>query len=326
LVCWNLSMHDSRSKVPVVSVFMPTYNQGKYISQAIESVLMQRTDFPYKLFIGEDCSTDKTRDICVSYEKKYPEKIELLLNDRNLGPMLNSQGLYAGCFNSGAKYVALLEGDDYWIDARKLQKQVDFLEKNREYALCAHRIEIINQTKPASRLIEPRRLVRNTYTIHDLLRGNFLRTPSIVLRNGRYLVDLPAGRDKIRLGDWMLFILAAQFGKVYIMPDIMAVYRIHEKGIHSTKPTKYKVEVGIELFELLNKYLPALYEQRIKEQLRRYYISMLGHAIKAGKWREIEYYLSKSKSLDKSTVTRCWFFIRAFFVLFFKAVQFYKRR
>src|SRR5664279_2965814 len=99
---------------PVVAVFMVTYNHEKYIAQSIESVLMQKTTFPFKLFIGEDCSTDNTRSICLEYFKQEPEKIELYLNEKNIGAIKNSHQIYKACYYSNAKYVAMLEGDDCW--------------------------------------------------------------------------------------------------------------------------------------------------------------------------------------------------------------------
>ena len=87
---------------------------------------MQKTSFPFKLFIGEDCSTDKTLEICKKYEAKHPNTIELLINSRNLGGPENASRVYLACFSSGAKYTAMLEGDDYWINPNKLQKQVNF--------------------------------------------------------------------------------------------------------------------------------------------------------------------------------------------------------
>ena len=117
---------------PLVSIYMITYNHEPYIAQAIESVLMQQTDFKYMLVIGEDCSTDNTGNICEEYSKQYPEKILLLPTDKNLGSRENALKTFTAC---KGKYIAMCEGDDYWTDPFKLQKQFDFMEANPDYGL-----------------------------------------------------------------------------------------------------------------------------------------------------------------------------------------------
>mgnify|MGYP002079321440 CR=1 FL=1 len=124
-------MNEIRHKT-TVSVCMLTYNHEKYISQAIESVISQETDFSIEIVIGEDLSTDNTRKICEDYQRKYPEKIKLLSRESNLGVIRNSIETLKSC---EGKYTAICEGDDYWTDKLKLQKQVDFLEKNLDYGL-----------------------------------------------------------------------------------------------------------------------------------------------------------------------------------------------
>ena len=116
-------------KPPLVAVYMITYNHENYIAQAIDSVLTQKTTFPIKIFIGEDCSTDRTAAICLKYKEKNPGKIEVTFNKQNIGPKNNAKQIFQACFVSGAKYIAMLEGDDYWTDPNKLQLQADFLEK-----------------------------------------------------------------------------------------------------------------------------------------------------------------------------------------------------
>ena len=115
-------MADTSKKV---SVFMITYNHEKYIAEALDSILMQKTDFDFDIVIGEDCSTDATRRIVLEYSRKYPDKIKLLLHNVNVGFISNMMYVLEACTG---KYVAMCEGDDYWTDPFKLQKQVDFLE------------------------------------------------------------------------------------------------------------------------------------------------------------------------------------------------------
>ena len=121
---------DQSDITPDVSIAMLAYNHEKYIVDAIESVLMQRTSYTYKIIIAEDFSTDNTRKIVLDYQKKYPKKIKLILQDKNVGANQNNVDLLT---NLEGIYIAALEGDDYWTDPLKLQKQIDFLENNPEY-------------------------------------------------------------------------------------------------------------------------------------------------------------------------------------------------
>ena len=131
---------NSKTDDIMVAVYMITYNHEKYILQSVESIIEQRTNFRYKLFIGDDNSLDGTSVILASLKDKYPYKIDYTLNTTNLGASKNAINIFYRCFNSGAKYIGMCEGDDYWADRYKLQKQIDFLEANDDYAICFHRV------------------------------------------------------------------------------------------------------------------------------------------------------------------------------------------
>ena len=126
----------------MLSVLMVTYNHDKYISKAIETVLDQKTKFNFELVIGEDCSTDNTRNIIEEYRKKQPNKIRLFSGDKNVGSTQNEITIVKA---SKGKYLAFCEGDDYWTDPFKLQKQVDFLEANPDYGLVHSDVNHFNQ-------------------------------------------------------------------------------------------------------------------------------------------------------------------------------------
>jgi glycosyltransferase involved in cell wall biosynthesis len=130
---------------PMVSVVVITYQHIRHIKQCLDSILMQDTDFAYEIILGDDESTDGTRELCVEYAKKHPDQIRLMLHSRENNMVIN--GNPTGRFNfvynlkhSNGKYIALCEGDDYWTDPNKLQKQVDFLEANPDYSLCYHKM------------------------------------------------------------------------------------------------------------------------------------------------------------------------------------------
>ena len=125
---------------PLLSVCLITYNHVKYIEQAIEGVMLQQVNFPWELIIADDCSTDGTREIVLRYQKKYPEIIKLILQEKNTGPTQNFMDLIT---YPSSKYIAYFEGDDYWTDPLKLQKQVDFLEANEDYSICFHEAMVL---------------------------------------------------------------------------------------------------------------------------------------------------------------------------------------
>jgi glycosyltransferase involved in cell wall biosynthesis len=116
---------------------MITYNQDQFVGQAIESVLSQQVDFEYELVIGEDCSTDRTREIVASFGAKFPDRIRLLLPKSNLGMQENFKATLAAC---SGQYVAILEGDDYWTSPLKLKRQVEFLDAHSDCAMCFHSV------------------------------------------------------------------------------------------------------------------------------------------------------------------------------------------
>ena len=122
---------------PLVTVLVTTYNQEKYIAQALDSVLAQKTDFPFEIYVSEDCGTDGTRDILKEYARRYPQIIRLNLREKNVGI---SRNWYEGLCAARGDYVCTLEGDDWWLDDHKLQKQVDFLRSHPDYAAVSHTI------------------------------------------------------------------------------------------------------------------------------------------------------------------------------------------
>ena len=118
-----------------VSVTIITYNHEKFIRKTLDSVLMQKVNFQYEIVIGEDCSTDNTKKILLEYQNKHPGKIRLLLAENNQGLVRNFMQTYRAC---KGEYIATLDGDDYWISSRKLQKQVDFLDRHGDFSMCFH--------------------------------------------------------------------------------------------------------------------------------------------------------------------------------------------
>ena len=123
-----------------LTIVTTTYNQEKYIGEAIDSMLMQKTKFPFQIVVSDDCSQDRTREILEKYKKKYPEKIKVIKNEKNLGAMENFIHTLAQIKDT--EYVALCDGDDFWTDENKLQKQIDFLDNNKDFTICFHKARL----------------------------------------------------------------------------------------------------------------------------------------------------------------------------------------
>lgn len=218
---------------PLLTICTTSYNQEKFIAQTLEGFVKQRTDFEFEAIVADDCSTDGTAKIVAGYAEKYPGIIKPVLRDKNIGMTANFSNVLS---KATGKYVAICEGDDYWVDPLKLQKQVDFLEANPEYAICFHPVKVLmTDAKLVDDFITPG--ASETTDIYELAKGNYIHTPSVVFRNNPDVV-----RDfvslKSPLGDYALHMLNAQHGKIKKLPDVMAVYR-HGVGLWSAGSPAY---------------------------------------------------------------------------------------
>ncbi len=231
-------MKEGLNEMPKISVFMITYNHENFITQAIESVMMQETLFPFELVIGEDCSTDSTRKICLEYKNKFPDKIKLLLPEKNLGVRENCKQTMSQC---DGDYVAWLEGDDYWLDKKKLQLQVDFLEANNECSMCFHR-EVIVDEKKIELSEQWNREIKKTSSVSDICKGNFICANTVLFRNyDKFIQDFSV--DSVVL-DWPLWVTLADKGKIGFIDKKMSVYRVHQGGIFSMKSKAHQYILG----------------------------------------------------------------------------------
>ena len=249
-----------------VSVLMITYNQEKFIAQAIDSILMQKVDFDYEIVIGEDCSTDNTRQIVIDYKKKYPDKIRLLLPKNNLGMHINLINTYKAC---KGEYIAVLEGDDYWISPDKLKKQVDFLDDNYDCAICFNNSLIFwedNHREPAIFLHNQSKIS----TLENLLTQNFISTPSVMYRGG-LINNFPNWYYEQGMGDWTFHILNAQHGKIGYIDEVMSAYRVHKTGVWSSKSREYQLKETIKMLNNINKHFGYKYQNIISNAINYYF-------------------------------------------------------
>jgi glycosyltransferase involved in cell wall biosynthesis len=250
-----------------VSVFFITYNHEKYVATALESIVTQKVNFDFELIIGEDCSTDKTRAICEDYAARYPHIIRLLPSDRNYGPMNNALRVFHEC---KGEYVAVCEGDDYWTDTNKLQRQVDFLDANPDYAMCFTGVEVRDEmgwNYPQDFYFPAH--TKDTYTIEDLILSDKVITPTATLLFRNVLPDpFPEFFRHTFSGDLFLQMLAADKGKVKYLDTKMAVYRNHSGGLSKSPAQAERTNNSIkQLYLDANKYFNYKYDAVIRRRI-----------------------------------------------------------
>jgi glycosyltransferase involved in cell wall biosynthesis len=214
-------------ETPLIAVFMVTYNHELFISQSIESVLAQKTNFAFKLFIGEDGSTDRTGELCQQYADRFPQHISLFIRSKNLGVFENANQLFQACLDSGAKYIALLEGDDCWLGTEKLQRQVSFLEENPDCAATYHNTDFLFSNGERKSMFKS---LREKMTLKDVIAKYApFHTTSFVFRSSHFC--RPSWFKDIHSVDLAMYIWHAQFGYFKGFQETWSLYRIHGAGL-----------------------------------------------------------------------------------------------
>ena len=211
----------------LVSICCITYNHEKFIEECLDGFLIQETNFPFEILIHDDASTDKTQNIIRKYVEQYPDIIKPVYQKENQF----SQGIKPLQTyllpNAKSKYIALCEGDDYWTDPLKLQKQVNFMENNDDYTVCFHFVKVIYENKEMGDSLYPTLSDFTSFSVENLLKTNFIQTNSVLYRN-QFNYTIP---KDILPGDWYLHLYHAQFGKIGFIDEIMSVYRRHSGGL-----------------------------------------------------------------------------------------------
>lgn len=268
------------NEIPLVSISCVTFNHAPYLRECLEGFMMQQCNFKFEILIHDDASTDGTGDIIREYQKKYPEIIKPIIQIENQ----YSKGIRSmmARFNfprAKGKYIALCEGDDYWTDPLKLQKQVEFLEKNEDYVLTGHNASIIDDQ---GNLILERKNTSFTkdvdFSKEDLKKGKFHLTLTLVFRN----IELPYNEKlkKVGNGDKVLVSMLGHYGKGRYMEDITpAVYRVHSGGMWS----------------ILNEYARQKMSKKTITALKNFYIQKKDKGI-------AKYYEHKLATISRNTM------------------------
>ncbi len=254
----------------LVSVCMITYNHEKFIAEAIEGVLMQETSFEYELIIANDNSPDNTYVVVKKYIDSHPKgyRIKYFKHEKNIGMMPNALFVLDKCKGT---YIANCEGDDYWTDTYKLQKQVDFLEANPDFSICSTNAYMIYEQNSFqidfNNVIFDKSVKSHEIYGNQFLKGNCITTLTTVYRNNIKLY--PEWLHKVPIGDWCLHILNSQYGRIWFMEDITAVYRTHSGGVFSQKSQKQQLLKCINTCEILIENLPNFRKELLLGQRDR---------------------------------------------------------
>ncbi|OAD20318.1 glycosyl transferase family 2 [Candidatus Thiomargarita nelsonii] len=251
---------------PLVSVSCITYNHELYIQEAIDSFLMQETDFPFEVLIHDDASTDNTATLIREYEKKYPDIIKPIYQTENqYSKGVRMISIKFNFTRAKGKYIALCEGDDYWTDASKLQLQVEYMENHPEVSLSFHNSKVkfaekIRRTKNfCGKKMKP------FFSTQDIiLKSWFIPTQSILLRR-TYLQSVPDSFDQIYNGDWAIQLICSTYGLIGYIDLTMSVYRKHETSLSNTvgKDWINRFDKVMLLLDVFNEYTNKKFNQEI---------------------------------------------------------------
>lgn len=313
-------MQNWKNKIdkPVVSITNNTYNHENYIAEAIESFLMQETDFPFEILVHDDCSTDNTANIIRKYEKKYPNIIKPIYQKENQYSKGIKISLTFNYPRAQGNYIASCEGDDCWTDPLKLQKQVDFLEKNDAYIITYHKTRKINEK--GEFLADKVDAVDYDITADELkCAEKYIQTCTVVFRNVplKYTEELQQAYN----GDTVLWHLLSFYGKSKYMKNIdYAHYRIHQNGIWTKlDPVEKSLKsTGTKLLLLGNLKGEKILHKRLENSILQNFFDILFKSIKDRDTKQLKklFYLIKN---DKHIKT--YKFITAFFSYFWKKLN-----
>jgi glycosyltransferase involved in cell wall biosynthesis len=255
---YEVSDLDQIPPEPLVSVIVITYNHEAFMEQTIQGILEQQCDFPFELIIGEDKSPDRTLKVCLDYQKKYPHLVRIVTWHENVGANANFLRAWG---RARGKYVAICEGDDYWIDPAKLAKQVALMERSPDTTLCGAKVRIVDTAKAGMQgeIFGPK-LTKEDYELEDVIELPVFHTSTFLLRSE---VKMPGCAYNVFCLDTVLMCAAAVQGSLRCIPDTVSVYRLHEGGTYSELNWARKYEHAIGIFQAVltfadERYFPAI--------------------------------------------------------------------
>jgi glycosyltransferase involved in cell wall biosynthesis len=236
-----------------VSVLVVTYNHARFVRQALDGALAQRLPEPFEIIISEDCSTDGTREIVQKYAESNPQLIRLLLSAQNV----HSNEVVARGFRAArGRYIALLDGDDFWTSDDKLRAQMALLDERPDLTICFHNVQVVDERAQSEGRLWNASDQPETSSLHELLRGNFIATSSTMYRQSA-VAEIPAWYDGFfPVTDWPLHVLYAREGQIGYLNRSLGAYRLHGGGLFSTLGEREKLEANADFYRQLRACSP----------------------------------------------------------------------
>lgn len=268
----------NEEKTVMVSVMMPVYNHEKYIAKAIDGVLMQKTNFRFELIIGEDYSTDHSRSIICRYQKQYPDIIKVIYQPKNQGMRDNIKMIFE---KANGRYWAFCEGDDYWTDCNKLQKQVDFLETHPNFSAVYHNVLCVDEKeRPCKRksINKYPEKPEQSFTFEDVKRIKLVgQSASLLFRNLYKVIAPNLYENCVCNGDQKICAVMACIGDIYYMKDFMACHRVVLNKGCSWSAKTYQKNINLYLYNsynelcrmIQNTFGKSFYDNKYTDDLRK---------------------------------------------------------
>lgn len=251
-----------------VSASITAYNHEPYIAQAIEGALAQETDFGFEVVVGDDCSTDGTREVILDLARRHPGRIQTIFPDKNFGD--GGKRIFLETIQAcRGRYIATMDGDDYWTSPRKLQLQVELLESRPDCSMCFHDVLKVydDGSRPPSRYNGP--TPKRLWTLDDAFERCFAAACSPLFRR-EVLDGLPPWYLDLPFGDWPLLVLAARQGPIAYLDEVMGVYRIHAGGMWSRLTSIARLEGLLDFYRRLDAALGFEHSARLRRAAAKY--------------------------------------------------------
>ncbi|WP_051935904.1 glycosyltransferase [Salegentibacter sp. Hel_I_6] len=277
----------------LLSVCVQTYNQAEYIEKCLDNILNQKTNFEFEILLGEDFSTDGTREICLKYARLFPDKIRLFLHHRenNISIASKPTGIFNSVYNlfsSNGQFIAYCDGDDMWTDKYKLQKQVDYLFANPDTSLTYHKVNLIDENDVPILKNEEISLSERDFSALELQRA-YIQPPISTWCFRNLIQDIPVEFTKIFNGDNFWISLLGNYGKGKFLKEIEpSLYRIHSRAMWSSIERSIQLKSKFNTYILLSKYYKASSRLELsnyfKDRANAYAKMVFSNYIKAGRF------------------------------------------
>jgi glycosyltransferase involved in cell wall biosynthesis len=262
-------MNPRQDAAVAVSVLVVTYNHERFVRQALESALSQRLPQPFEILISEDCSTDGTREIVQGYAESHPHLVRLLLSKRNVH---SNEVVARGLRAARGRYIAYLDGDDYWTNDDKLRTQVAFLDAQPDLTICFHNVQVVDEHSQSMGRLWNAPGQPELSGLYELLRGNPIAASSVVYRRAA-VSDIPGWYDRFfPVTDWPLHVLYAREGRIGYLDRTLGAYRLHSGGLYSTLGEREKLEANADFYRRLRACSSGAFAAEVARGQRDYFL------------------------------------------------------